>query len=130
VAETVDKWDQAYTAMECKVIAAVKASGQRKVRVQYSAYESDADDTPIDNLDKIAARGKIVLVKAGDEFWGGPKAKDYRSPVLENPTWLQVCVHANEMMKVTRDLHHCFLEGLYKKRKEGDVTVYEFAMGS
>lgn len=120
-----------FDKMERRVAKAIKASNpKQKVRVIYSAYKSDKDDEPIDNLDEIAAKGKVVLVQEADEFWGGPSSKPYRSPVLENPTWLQVAVCANEMIETTRDGHHVFLEGLYKGKREGDVMVYEFAMGS
>jgi hypothetical protein len=102
-------------------------------RVIYSAYKDYADDEedePIDNLDDVAVKGNVVLIGQADEFWGGKESKDYRSPVLKNPTWLEVAIHANEMIKTTLDEHHVFLEGLSVFKKEGKVTLYEFDMGS
>ncbi len=119
-----------YNVISSKVEAAVLASGQKKVYVDYSAYDSDDDDEPIDNLDEVAVKGKVVLVSAADSCWGGKKSKDYRSDVLESPTWLQACVYANAMIRSVRDTHHVFFEGLDKIGEEGDVTVYEFVMGS
>lgn len=101
-----------------------------KKYVIYSAYKSDKDGEPIDNLNEIAVKGKVILVGEADDFWGGKKAKDFRSKVLENPTWLIVAIHANATIKKTRDLHHVFLEGMDKKGKDGKATVYEFCMGS
>lgn len=118
--------------MEEKIEAAVKADGQPEVHVIYSAYESDERDNPIDNLNEIAFDGEGILVGFRDEFWGGKASQDYISPVLNDPTWLEVCVHANKMIELTRDHHHCFLEGLTMKKqrtKEG-ILRYEFCMGS
>jgi len=117
--------DLALDAMEEKIARAIKG----KVYVTYSAYEDadDDDDTPIDNLDEVAVPGKVILIGERDEY----RSTDYRSEVLENPTWLQVAVCANDMIKKTRDYHEChFLEYLEEKGTEGDVTIYKFEMGS
>jgi hypothetical protein len=119
-----------HNMLEKRVNDAVLASGQKIVCVCYSAYDLDDDDEPIDNLDEIAAKGKVILVGFADDYWGGNESKDYRSEVLENPTWLQVAVCANAMIKTTKDTHHCFLEGLEKHSEEDNVTVYEMSMGS
>lgn len=116
--------------MDQKIEAACKKAGHKKVRVCYSVYESDKDDVPIDNLDEVAVKGKVVLIASADEFWGGKKAKDYTSDVLVDPTWLEVAVCANKMIVKVRDTHHCFLEDLHLERKEGDITFYSFSMGS
>lgn len=129
-----DAYRAAAQAIDDRVEAAVKASGQRKCRVDYSAYETTDDDVPIDNLDEVAAKGKVRLVGFADDFFGGGKSRDYRSEVLDSPTWLQVAVEANRMIRTTRDTHHCFLEGLDKlpkdRQTEPGVTLYEFVMGS
>ncbi len=105
-----------------------------KGQVTNAATKSNENDEPIDNLDKVAVKGRVRLLCAHEPFYGGPKGKDYRSDVLENPTWLQVAVHADEMIRVTNDHHHVFLEGLdklpKKQQTEAGVTLYEFCMGS
>lgn len=121
-----------YDIMESKIRSAILASGQKESFVDYSVYDTDEDDNPIDNLDEIAFQGIGVLVGFADDFWGGKDAVDFTSEVLDSPTWLQVCVEANRMIQKTNDYHHVFLEGLSKrknKRKDG-VTEYEFDMGS
>ena len=45
--------------LERRVDAACKAAGHDDVHVCYSAYESDDDDNPIDNLDEVAAEGRV-----------------------------------------------------------------------
>lgn len=118
--------------IERRVELAVKAAGQVEVHVCYSAYECGDDDEPIDNLDEVAAEGRVRLVGFHDGFWGD--GKDYQSEVLESPTWLEVTVCANAMIEATGDHHHAFLEGLERlhknKQTEDGVTLYEFSMGS
>ena len=130
--------------MDDKIEKAILKSGQKKVHIIYSAYKSDKRETPIDNLDKVAVEGKVILIGQRDEFWGGEKSRNYVSEVLDNPTWLDVAVCANAMIRRVRDEHHVFLEGLTKgnytynlKLKEKiskilkpGIKVYEFCMGS
>ena len=58
--------------------------------------------------------------------------EDYFLPVLENPTWFEVAVHANAAIIATRDFHHIFLEGVQRTGilNDADVPFYIFAMGS
>jgi hypothetical protein len=123
-------YEEALDRIELRVMAGVYASGQRRVRVCYSAYEEDGSGVPLDNLDQVAVKGRCVLVGPADEYFGGPRSREYRSEVLENPTWLQVAVHANAAIAVTRDRHHVFLEGLWPPGTGGGVAVCRFRMGS
>jgi hypothetical protein len=84
----------------------------------------------LDNLDEVSIRGKVKFRAGRDEFYGGAASRDYESPVLEDPTWLDLCVHANRMILTTGDEHHCFLEGFDIVGQDGDVQLAEFAMGS
>lgn len=130
-AEIDREYDRAVTEMEKKVEAACMAAGHKSVLVDYSAYDCDENDIPIDNLDEVAVTGTVVFVGEKDEFWGGEKSKSYRSEPLVNPTWLQACVCANAMIRCTRDTHHCFFESVHHKSTEPDGTlVYELDMGS
>jgi hypothetical protein len=78
----------------------------------------------LDNLDEVPIRGKVKFRAGRDEFYGGAASRDYESPVLEDPTWLDLCVHANRMILTTGDEHHCFLEGFAPGRS------FTFATGS
>ena len=57
--------------------------------------------------------------KAGDE------AKNYVSAVVENATWLDVCVLADEMIRATGDYHH-FLEGITVFSQEKGISLATF----
>ena len=106
--------------MEVVIDEAISASGQDESLVIYSAYDSDENDVPINNLHEVAVEGRVILVQARDKYWGGHDSKQYQSEVLENPTWLQVAVCANAMIAVTNDRHHVFLEGLrYSTTRDG-----------
>ncbi len=113
-------------------IAITKALGGEYPKVSFSAYECDADDNPINNLNEVAIEGRCMLMAKRDEFWGGKESEDYSSPVLENPTWLEVSVLANAAIKTTNDFHHRFLEDVVDTEVDNmdGIAVYIFAMGS
>lgn len=96
--------------------------------VQFAAYGSDARDMPINNLDEVAVAGSVQFVQEHDPFWGS--GKDYQSATVHDPTWMDVCILANEMIEVTGDKQHCFLEGFTRLRSEGDIDILELVMGS
>ena len=119
-----------FTKIDARINAACRAAGQTLVTVIYSAYP---ESEPRDNLDEIAIEGMCLLVQSRNEFYGGKASRHYCSDLLTDPTWLDLAVVANAMMAVTRDKHHCYLEGV---RRETDVDcadaapIYTFLMGS
>lgn len=123
--EVDDRYDAAMQAIEDKVIAACRAAGHADVHVLYSCYPCDEDDVPVDNLDKVAVRGRVIV--------GRPSADGdaaYNSPVLLNPTWLQLCVQANASIEATGDYHHVFFEGLDPRKNLNGNKVRRLVMGS
>lgn len=87
-------------------------------------YSVDAD------MNDIAIEGKVIMDMPYDEFWG-EGGKPWQSETLENPTWLELAVLADEMIRVTDDLHHIFLENVYRAGNDiVGVPVYRFSMGS
>ncbi len=115
------KRDIAYSNIDNRVGEFIKTkSGMLDCVVSYSAYKSDKNDIPIDNLDEIAVHGKVIF-----------ECDTYQSPVAENPTWLDVCLFAEYMIRETEDYHHVFLEGVHITDRMFDgVPVYGFNMGS
>lgn len=101
--------------------------GEKPV-VFYSAYKSDANRLPIDNLDDIAIEGKVKFVAPADDGWD--EGSSYESEIVDSPTWLTVSVLANAMIKMTCDYHHQFLESIYVVGQEHGVTIARFSMGS
>ena len=87
--------------------------------------------------DEIAVPGRVVVEAKSDEFWGGGRSEDFASEVLENPTWEELTKVLDEQMKVTKDYHHQFLEGIYSNcwlsydEETGDgVKVVRLILGS
>ena len=75
------------------------------------------------SLHDIPFRETFRIYAAGDDFFGN--GMPYRSEELSSPTWLELCIVADEMIKVTGDHHHIFLEDLRVKDGKG-----YFGMGS
>ena len=101
--------------------------GEKPV-VYYSAYQSDDDDLPIDNLDEVAIHGKVrFLAEHVSEVGEG---RPYSSEIVESPTWLDVAVLANEMIKTTCDFHHQFLESVRIAGEDNGTKLAKFSMGS
>ena len=83
-----------------EIHARIGARLDEKPIVYYSAYRSDAEDLPIDNLDEIAIPGKVQFHAEHDPYWG--EGKPYTSPVIDSPTWLDVAVLADQHRAVLR----------------------------
>jgi len=61
-------------------------------------------------FNKIPIAGKLIFCEWHNPFWGG--GFNYTSQVVQSPTWLEICGLANDMIHVTGDHHHIYLEGL------------------
>ncbi len=130
-------WNDTYGRMQNRVDTYIDANrtvnSEYLNRVSYSAWGSEEDEFRI-NLDEVAVEGPVIFVQEHDEFWG--PGEDYKSELVENPTWLELCLLANDMINVTGDHHHIFLEGVYQLKDKFGVTekdwvkVYRFSMGS
>ncbi len=118
------EFDKRCDAIQAKVAAAI--SGEQFVT--YSAFRTTKGGLPIDNLDKIAVRGKVVFVARNDPFWG--EGANYESDVVSSPTWLDVVILANDMIATTGDRQHSFLEGLEIVLRRDNVKYLNFVMGS
>lgn len=68
-------WAQIYNEIQSRVETAIKVDGQKKCRVYYSAFPADESGNPIDDLNDIAAQGKVILFSCKDEFWGGEESQ-------------------------------------------------------
>jgi hypothetical protein len=100
--------------------------GKEPCLVEYSAYKNDKNDIPIDNLDEVPIQGPVQVYRSIDAW----SETEWKSQVIESPTWLDLCVIANELIKRTGDKHHIFFEGYKAISKAGGVTVIELVMGS
>jgi hypothetical protein len=90
----------------------------------------DERGIPVDNLDTAPIGGPVRFRRPRDEFFGGPRSRDYESAVVESPTWLDICGLAEDSIDASRDRHHIFLENVRVVGQEDGVQIAEFWMGS
>lgn len=84
-------------------------------KVVYSAIERTTCGLYKDNLKKVPIQGRLKFVS---EYVRG-----YKSEIVESPTWLQIASLANDMMHISDDLNHQFLEGIYVPSMASDGTL-------
>jgi hypothetical protein len=108
----------------------IKARVGRNCLVVFSAYGLDADKVPIDNLDDIPIIGRVSIRGNRNRIHGGQRSKDYESPIMDDPTWLELCVIANEQMAATRDQDHRYLEHVDVVENRGDIQIAVFCLGA
>lgn len=99
----VDAWAVASEALGTRVHNACMAANHPGVYVHYSAYSTDDNDVPVDNLDTIAHRGTYII-----------SHNEYVSEVVVDPTWLELAVHANAALIANKeeDGDHIYFEGV------------------
>jgi len=116
--------DKRQEQMAIEVCSKIK----RECLVVYSAYPYNTQELPVNNLNKIALKGKVIVIQKHDKFWG--KGKNYKSKIYQNPTWLDLSILANEMIRVTGDKHHVYLEDFEIIKNKKGIQYIELQMGS
>lgn len=130
-----------YSEMTDQIHNKIKAAAETDdIVMYYSAGPYDPDDmAPFDNLDEVAIQGKCQIEQRADDFWDGSgEGEDFISPMLTNPTWLEVSVLFDLAIRTTGDYHHQFLEGVHKVRELAvadelnptGINLYQFSTGS
>jgi hypothetical protein len=83
------------------------------------------------NLDEIPIKGIVKFVrKQLDLLQPDDRQGDYESEVIENPTWLDICALANEMIIVMGDPFQRTLVNVEVVDHDGDVQIANFVMES
>jgi len=121
--------NKAYAFASDAIQNRIKARVGRKCFVVFSVYQLDADKVPIDNLDNVPITGKVIIRGKRDRIHSGQTSKDYESPIMDGPTWLDLCVIANEQMATTRDRHHRYLEHVEVVGNMGNIQIAAFCLG-
>lgn len=114
-----DEIDDRRDAIRKRVREAIKGD----CAVVYDAFPFDEAGRPIDNLDGIACEGACQFV---DDSGGTV----YKSEIHHSPTWLDVAVLANDLIRTTGDKRHVFLERIQRVARRGKTSILEFDMGS
>jgi hypothetical protein len=125
--EELERWQEAYERIERRV--AERIGRRQEIAVRYAAYQDDAEGLPVDNLDEVAYSGFIRFRDEGSDYWAW-RSVPWESEVLEDPTWLDLCVVANDKILRGGDRHHVFLEGIRLGEVIKGVMQAELQMGS
>jgi hypothetical protein len=135
-------YQDAIEKMEDKVDEACKAKEHERVDVIYATYEFDQYDTPIYNLDDVPLKGKVKFIdqdalKEGNFFdfmfdnQEDNPYESFESEVMDSPTWLELAVLTNEMIQITNNRHHVYLEDVVViEVKDDGVQIAMIQMGS
>lgn len=123
---TKDEHDAEYDARLDAIRERVAAAVTGEPFVLFSAYHLGDDALPIDNLDEVAYDGRCKFVSPAG-IW---RERAYESSIISNPTWLDIAKLANDMIVLTGDRHHLYLEEIGRLGFEGDVAILDFIMGS
>jgi hypothetical protein len=126
-----EKWMTSYRQLQSRVGTAIGTS----TRLRFCKYETRND------LHDIPIKGPVMFFEQHDSFWG--KGKDYKSEVIDSPTWLEIAKLAHAMIETTGDYQHIYLEDVYVIKcnplealikynvvLEGGTQLAAFRMGS
>jgi hypothetical protein len=122
--------DKAYASATDAIQNRIKARVGPKCCVVFSAYKFDADKVPIDNLDDAPISGRVLIKANRDRTRGGHLSGDYESPIMESPTWLDLCVIANDQITATRDRNRRYLEHVEVVEKTSEIQIAAFRLGA
>lgn len=123
-ADDEKEWQRRYDAISKQVCAQVK----QECLVRFSAYHEDKRGMPVNNLHEVVLQGRVIVFAMHDPFWG--KGKHFRSEKLRNPTWLDLARVANQMIHVTGDHHHIYLEDYAVVHEQDGIRYIKLLMGS
>jgi hypothetical protein len=96
--------------------------------VVFSAYHNEEN-----NLFEVPVTGRVKMVMPVSDFFSD--GTNFESEILKDPTWIDLCVIANDMINVTGDNHHTFFESIHLVQdfnvdEDGFFKTYTFMMGS
>lgn len=106
--------DVAVRRAEKRIVNRIQKAVGAKPKVVYDAAPKDKNGVPLDNLDEVPVQG---LLRIEDDVWDTP-AKD-----AESPTWLELAVICDEMIRASGDFHHVYLEGIEKLGESPDGRI-------
>lgn len=93
--------------------------GKDNVHCVYSAYQTDADGLPINDLSDVAAWG---VVQFYHDSW--------RSKVYQDPTWLDAFEAANEYCESHKRGDHIYFESIRYVETRQNIAQFRMGFGS
>ena len=93
-----------------------------------ASYCIYTENDKLQHPDEIAIYGKCVVFQGQDDMWN---TSDYVGDVLENPSYGDILLEADNAIKITEDNHHIFLEGFdIVSYTDCEIAIIELCMGS
>jgi hypothetical protein len=88
----------------------------------HDGAEYSMDENPLD----IIHNGPVIFkLKAVDDI----EYKDYKSEIIDSPTYIQALALYSNALSITGDWHY-FLEGFYERGEYNGIKILEFCGGS
>lgn len=97
----------------------------------YAVFTYDKNGIMINNLNHEAWHGHAVF--RHDYYFNSNnelKAINYVSPIIKNPTWLDVAILANTAIIATKDYNHNWFEGLEPIKFDKGISFFNILLGS
>ena len=136
-----DQMEEHFNRVICERLG--ETGGTSSLSVTPSFFETvqygEGDDWIVEWSTEPVLRGHYRVKARLDRFWSSEGGSEYIGPELVDPTWDDLMVEAEKMIRATKDYHHCFLEGvdvassdLEALASTGDEAVINisFVMGS
>lgn len=116
-----------YNEMREQVRQAVQAEGFHNAHAVYSAYTENANGILVNNLNETAVKGKVKFTVPAYAVETGERP---RTALFEDPTWLDATVALEQLIRMTGDYHHVFLEDIKVEKEENGVKICNIMTGS
>lgn len=79
----------------------------------------------------LVYNGPVVFISDYDSFWARGDGQRYESDVLKDPTYADLLKAADASIAVTKDYHHCYLEGTeFMFVRDDGTRVFRLVFGS
>ncbi len=119
--------------------------GDKSGLAQFAVEEIviDGDDVFIppdyyDNLlvkvkNDVVLKGKVKIIQDYNEYRDSSAFKsgrDYESDIVEDPTWLDLMVVANEMIEITKDTTHINVTGIELVQEIDDIKLCRLTLSA
>ena len=100
---------------------------ETKYKSEYASFCVYTKHDTLQNPDEIAIKGKCLVFEGQDDDWN---VSEYNGAIIENPTFGDLLLEAENVITITEYYHHIFLEGFEIYDYFNDITVIVLNLGS
>jgi len=96
--------------------------------IEYDLHSKYCTYACEESPDTIAFNGRCIIYIKADDFFA---TNGYTSPILNNPTYMDIFNLLDDIVETTGDYHHIFFEGIhYVKQINEHIHQIDIVMGS